>query len=152
MITEFMRLTTTRDAATWAANMGLQNDEQEKRVAAWLWANKPAIGCTYAEHPVKSLSEDAFWSIADGARTLDALINEFGSNAFVIADAGNGSGFGEKGVATEYDDDAAASYGAVVLAPLAAPHTSDDGHECAYASEWIAQGTGDNPYRVRIYF
>lgn len=65
MITEHMQLNTARDAATWAANLGLNNDAEVERVSMWLWENKPFIGCTYAEHPIASLSLEQFWDIAE---------------------------------------------------------------------------------------
>lgn len=64
MITENMQLNSTRDASTWASNMGLNNAAQETRVAQWIWENKPHIGCTIDEHPLNDLSENEFWEIA----------------------------------------------------------------------------------------
>lgn len=84
--------------------------------------------------------------------TLSALVEEYGANAFVLADAGNGSSYGEKGRLVNYDKLCRKVYGNTAMHKLKAPHMSDDGSECEYASDWIIQGDGDNPYRVRIYF
>ena len=84
--------------------------------------------------------------------TLNDLISKYGANAFVVLDAGNGAGSPPRGHAVPYDDGCAAEYGHVEMEELDAPHTSTDGHECGYASEWIVKGEGDNPYRVRLYF
>lgn len=81
--------------------------------------------------------------------TLASLINEFSVEGFVFADAGNGSGFGEKGRFVSYDDEAAGAYGATEMIELAEPHISDEGAACHYASEWI---DGQNGYRFRIFF
>ena len=82
--------------------------------------------------------------------TLAALIAEtFGADEpklFVLCDAGNGSAFGAAGQALDYDDAAAARYGALVMRPTA-PHLSADQVECAWASEWIE---GDNGYRYQV--
>jgi len=67
MITETMRLESKLDAKVWACELGLSNDEQEARAAEWIWDSKPAIGCTYAEHPIAAMSEDEFWAIVDPA-------------------------------------------------------------------------------------
>lgn len=85
--------------------------------------------------------------------TLNELVMEYGANAFVLADDGNGCSFGEKGRALDYDEDEmGAEYGMVEMMPLEAAHMSDDGIECNFASDWIIKGEGDNPYRVRLYF
>lgn len=84
--------------------------------------------------------------------TLNDLINEHGSNAVVIADAGNGSSIGENGVARSYDEEIQAAYGAVEMMELEEIHQSEDGIECRYGSDWIEVGDGSNPYRVRFYF
>ena len=84
--------------------------------------------------------------------TLAELVEEYGANVFVLADAGNGCGYGEAGRMVDFDEACADEYGDTEMTKLDAPHTSDDGSECLYASDWIVQGEGDNPYRVRIYF
>lgn len=84
--------------------------------------------------------------------TLAELVEEYGANAFVLADAGNGCGYGEDGQLAMYDEAAADEYGETEMLELSEPHMSDDGQECTYASEWIEQGEGDNPYRVRLFF
>ena len=85
--------------------------------------------------------------------TLNELVMEYGANAFVMADDGNGCGFGEKGRTLDYDEaEMGAEYGTVEMLPLEATHMSDDGIECNFASDWIIKGEGDNPYRVRLYF
>lgn len=83
--------------------------------------------------------------------TLAKLVSEYSANAFVLADAGNGCGFGD-GRLVDYDDESAYEYGDVEMIELDAPHISDEGQECTFASEWIEQGEGDNPYRVRLFF
>lgn len=90
--------------------------------------------------------------------TLNDLIDQFGSNAFVLADRGSGSGYGQAGITTEYDDAAAAKYGAVEMIELPAPHTASDGTECHYAGEWIDltpindAGYLGQPYAVCLFF
>ena len=63
MITEFMRLVTTRDADQWASDFGLENDDHIECLSKWLWKNKPFAGCSYAEHPISSMSDSEFWKI-----------------------------------------------------------------------------------------
>ena len=84
--------------------------------------------------------------------TLSELIDEFSANAFILADAGNGCSYGEKGRAVDYDEACGMEYAETAMSKLDTPHISDDGFVCAYASDWIIQGNGDNPYRVRLYF
>lgn len=84
--------------------------------------------------------------------TLKNLIEEYGANAFVVADAGNGSSYGEAGRTVDYDEACADEYGDTEMSRLDAPSMSEDGRECLYASGWITKGEGDNPFRVRIYF
>jgi len=66
MITESMKLTSRRDATTWAANMGDLSDEQMERVTRWIWENAPSIGCTYEEHPINGMDLEQFWRIVEG--------------------------------------------------------------------------------------
>lgn len=80
---------------------------------------------------------------------LADLINDFGANAFIYADKGNGCAFGEAGQAIEYDDDAAEKYGKIVMTALETPELSDDGVEATYSSEWI---DGDNGYSFKVKF
>ena len=84
--------------------------------------------------------------------TLNDLMTECGANAVIVADAGNGAGSPEAGHAVRYDDDVREAYGEVEMEELDAVHTSADGYECGWASEWMVTGEGDNPYRVRLYF
>lgn len=84
--------------------------------------------------------------------TLSALMNEFGANGVIIADDGNGCAYGKDGRVFEYTEEIAEEYGDVEMNKLETAHTSDDGYECEWASEWIIKGNGDNPYRVRLYF
>ena len=84
--------------------------------------------------------------------TMQSLVSEYGANAMVLADAGNGCGFGEQGCAVDWTDDMAAQYGAVEMLPLASAHVSEDGHTCTFASDWLVEGDGDNAYRVWLYF
>jgi hypothetical protein len=72
MITDGMKLQSYRDAQTWAANMGLDSDEQIERVAAWIWGAKPEYGCTWAEFQEANadvLDSDEFWEIAEPGST-----------------------------------------------------------------------------------
>jgi hypothetical protein len=85
-------------------------------------------------------------------KTLKQLREEFDSGCFVYADAGNGCGFGEQGRVLIYDVITAEVYGDTEMTELDAVHVSDDGVKCHYASDWIIDGDGDNPYRYRIYF
>ena len=69
MITENMTLTTKADALTWAAQFGLETPAQEKTVAAYIWENKPKIGCTYSEFIAANpefQNEETFWDICEG--------------------------------------------------------------------------------------
>lgn len=69
MITEHMTLNTTADARTWASQLGLETPSQEKTVADYIWANKPEIGCTYAEFIAANpefQNEETFWDICEG--------------------------------------------------------------------------------------
>lgn len=65
MITKSMKLNTRQDAKVWASQLGLSTVEQEARVADYIWANKPAVGCTYDEHPISTMSEKEFWDFAE---------------------------------------------------------------------------------------
>lgn len=86
-------------------------------------------------------------------KTLNELVMEYGANGVVIADDGNGSAYGPKGVFVPYDTDVAAAYGDVELSETESPHTSLDGVECRWESEWMALSEdSQNPYRVKIYF
>ena len=89
---------------------------------------------------------------------LKDLIEEYGATGFVLQDAGNGSAT-DNGRFVNVDDGSSddsdallAEYGDVELVELAEEHISDDNVKCQYGSEWIIEGTGDNPYRVRIFF
>lgn len=84
--------------------------------------------------------------------TLNELVMEYGANAFVLADDGNGCGFGVNGVTIDYDEDSASVYGGVEMTALNGGHVSEDGMLCEFASDWIIKGEGDNPYRVRLFF
>lgn len=67
MITKNMTLQSTRDAQQWASDMGLECDAQINRVAHWIWQNKPAYGCTWAEFQEANedaLESEEFWEIA----------------------------------------------------------------------------------------
>lgn len=67
MITDHMTLKSTRDADTWAGQFGLECEEQEQRVSAWIWENKPHYGCTWSEFRAANseiLESEAFWEIA----------------------------------------------------------------------------------------
>jgi len=65
MITDNMTLNSKNDAKQWASDFGLETDEQEKKLAEWIWSNKPSVGCTKKEHPVSGLSEKDFWEIVE---------------------------------------------------------------------------------------
>ncbi len=81
--------------------------------------------------------------------TLSILVAEFGANAFVFCDAGNGCGFGEHGQMIDYDRASAERYGAIELAPLTEAITSEDGTACAFSSDWQDDANG---YRWRVMF
>jgi hypothetical protein len=85
-------------------------------------------------------------------RTLDQLVRDYSANAFVLADAGNGSSIGEKGRVISYTPEMAETYGSVRMEELDAMHESEDGIDCMFASGWIIVRQGDNPYRVRLFF
>jgi len=65
MITDNMKLESRLDADLWADNFGLSTDEQIARLADWIWANKPFIGCTIDDHPLSILSDEEFWNITE---------------------------------------------------------------------------------------
>lgn len=79
---------------------------------------------------------------------LRELVKMHQANAFVFADRGNGSATGEEGRSVFYDD-TDSEYGEIEMQELEAPHSSLDGFECNYASEWIEK---DDGYSYRIYF
>lgn len=62
MITDKMTLNSKQDAVCWAAQYDLPMD-QEKLLANWIWANKPEIGCSIAEHPLSTINDEDFWDI-----------------------------------------------------------------------------------------
>lgn len=82
---------------------------------------------------------------------LQDLVNQYGADSIIIADKGNRSAFGEKGTAMLYAIDVARAYGGLQMKELDSPHLSSDGYECSYASDWIVEGKGDNPWSVRIF-
>lgn len=49
---------------------------------------------------------------------LSTLLHEYGANAFVMVDAGNGSAYGNAGVLVEVDEAVLAEYGNVDLSPI----------------------------------
>ena len=66
MITDHMELTTYRDAQHWANEIltdADHTDADEERLAAWIWEHKSGPRCSYAEHPISTLDEDAFAAI-----------------------------------------------------------------------------------------
>jgi hypothetical protein len=100
--------------------------------------------------------------------TLENLMEEYGANGFVIADAGNGSA-GPCWV--EWSDDVAQEYGDTPMFPATEDEMIDDTDEdygtlsgavnyalqegatsVSHASNLIVSGEGDNPYRYRIIF
>lgn len=66
MITESMELQSKSDARLWAAQYDL-SDDQTERLAGWIWANKPFIGCTINDHPLYAISDENFWDIIEPA-------------------------------------------------------------------------------------
>ena len=64
MITEFMTLTTRRDAYQWASEMGDLTDAQIERLGDWIWDKAPHPRCTLAEHPISNIDTDAMFEIA----------------------------------------------------------------------------------------
>ena len=85
-------------------------------------------------------------------KTLDQLVRQYGANAFVLADDGNGSSIGHKGRGIGYTAEMAETYGGVRMEELDAMHESEDGIDCMFASDWIIVRQGDNTYRVRLFF
>lgn len=83
---------------------------------------------------------------------VKTLVEEAGANGFIFADDGNGAGFGKEGQFMDWDQEQEDKYGDIEMSPLPAPHTSADGVECIYASDWVVSGNGDNPYRYRVLF
>jgi len=64
MITEYMTLTTKADAHTWAQTYNLTT-EQTDLLTHWIWTKKPGSGCTFAEHPLSSISDDDFYELVE---------------------------------------------------------------------------------------
>jgi len=81
-------------------------------------------------------------------RTLAELIREHSSTGAILQDAGQGSATLKGRFADAADLQA---YMGETLRPIPA-HWSDDGLCCHHSSEWIVEGTGENPYRVRVLF
>jgi hypothetical protein len=82
MITEYMRIDTTSDADYWAGDILEGYDESDydigqavELLSEWLWKNKPSIGCTWAEHPISSISHYRLWDIVEKAEKT--LVNPF---------------------------------------------------------------------------
>ena len=51
MIVETMKLNTIADAYKWAVEYGIKTDCC-KKLAYWIWKNRPYTGCTISEHPL----------------------------------------------------------------------------------------------------
>jgi hypothetical protein len=92
-------------------------------------------------------------------QTLGSLVSEHGANAFTLADRGNGSGVGERGQFSDYDDEAMALYGDIELHPLEYPEMNENGTLCFYASDWqdgidrdVQPYQSPNDYQFRILF
>lgn len=83
---------------------------------------------------------------------LKELVKKYGGTAIVITDAGNGCAYDERGQLEAYDEDIEKQYGSIIMYPLVVEHESASGNICRYTSDWIVEGTGDNPYRVKILF
>ena len=70
MITDSMRLSSTRDAKNWAQSLldgGVEiTDADTERLSEWIWDSAPHPNCSYEDHPVRSLTDDEFWSIVAG--------------------------------------------------------------------------------------
>lgn len=69
MITEFMTLTTRRDATIWATEV-LGDDhqlgvEQIERLADWIWLNKPETGCQFKDHPLSVMETESLFYLAE---------------------------------------------------------------------------------------
>ena len=89
--------------------------------------------------------------------TVAKLVSEYGANAIVYADRGNGSAYGERGQLISYEESAARTYGKVHMHRLAEPVICNDGIECRYSSDWLdtkLDGVygGANEYQFRILF
>lgn len=89
-------------------------------------------------------------------KTLAQLIDEYGANAVVITDRGNGAGYDQAGEAIMLDlegrADARSEYGHVEMHKLDAPCLSADGMIYEYASDWIDRSDLNDGYEVRVYF
>jgi hypothetical protein len=83
--------------------------------------------------------------------TLASLILDYDADWFVYADNGNGAGFPLRGQA-QRTESASSALLSLPMHKLKTPHISEDGVECCYGSKWVVMGTGDNPYRYRVYF
>jgi hypothetical protein len=106
----------------------------------------------YQQYGENMVSQWVCFRSEQETKTLSELMAESGANGVIIADDGNGCAYGEDGRVFEYTEDIEEEYGDVEMHKLETVHTSDDGYECEWASEWIIKGNGDNPYRVRLYF
>ena len=81
-------------------------------------------------------------------QTLGTLIREYTATGCIMEDAGQGSAT-SNGRWVDAED--IQGYLDVTLRPIPA-HVGAGGIVCHFASDWIVEGTGDNPYRIRFYF
>ena len=93
--------------------------------------------------------------------TLGELVNTYGANGVVIEDAGNGCG-GPSWLPLDEMTDSQLSIDMIPLdattatcddaSRVGAMVTGDQRYSAMYVSDWIIEGSGDNPYRYRIIF
>jgi len=81
-------------------------------------------------------------------QTLGSLMREYTATGCILQDAGQGSASSNGRWVDAKDVE---GYLDVTLHPISA-HAVAGGLVCHFASDWIVEGSGDNPYRVRFYF
>ena len=81
-------------------------------------------------------------------RTLAEIVDAYNAAHVVLCDAGNGAGFGPRGVAVDYDAGTMADL-AMHEIPKAEGRVSEDGFVMTWQSEWQHD---ENGYRWRIRF
>jgi len=79
---------------------------------------------------------------------LHELVEEYGVNTVIYADDGNGCAFGTNGSLVDYTQD----FAGIDMHELDTQHLSDDEVICWYSSDWIITGSGDNPYKYKIFY
>ena len=74
MITAAMQLNTATDSDQWADSLleGISSTDYDidfaiELLSAWLWSNKPNIGCVYSDHLISGIGDLSLWAIIEKA-------------------------------------------------------------------------------------